>query len=269
MTTELVLRRAVAFFRQLTSLCLRYGVAKPSVWLCRRVCKLRRFNCFRFDYPLYLGCFSLPFWSFLERLDVHWLFVPLRGTVPGFYKVSLSWFRCARNIAVYSCSDLAPSSLIRKHLRSSPFHDRGQQHVQVTRPFASEHAGQFFSPPRPLRVAACECCLSLPHKSCSNLNTAAPLTGAQLGHPTRPISSPVALPWAPRKHTTVEHRDLKQATGNDAPSVDTARVRSRCRRSVGAIDHKVHKEQKGNDYVSKSRSSKFHPAVYNRRYWLA
>jgi hypothetical protein len=41
-----------AFSWRLRSVCLRYGVAKPSVWPCRRVWKRPQFNHFRSDSPL-------------------------------------------------------------------------------------------------------------------------------------------------------------------------------------------------------------------------
>lgn len=65
MTTELVSRRTVVVSWVLTSLCLRYDFAKPSVWLRRKACKPRQFNGFRSDYPLNLVCFG-------SRLAVFW-----------------------------------------------------------------------------------------------------------------------------------------------------------------------------------------------------
>lgn len=41
-----------AVLHLLTSLCLRYGVGMPSVWLRRRACNSPHFNDLGFDYPL-------------------------------------------------------------------------------------------------------------------------------------------------------------------------------------------------------------------------
>ncbi len=263
MTTELVSRRTVVVSWLLTSLCLRYGVAKPSVWLCRKACKLHQFNGFRSDYPLNLSCFGLAYWSVLERLHVPCFFVLRWETFRSFRKVSQSWLQSPGNIAG-SWNDLAPGSLIRNHWRSS---SRGRP---LATPFPSEHAGPFLSPAHALRVAARECCLNLYRKSWLNLNTVARFTGAQMGHSGRTICWRVRLTRVTRKHTTVELRDLKQAMENDANStVGRTRVCSRCPAECWRHRPQVHKGQKGTHHVSKSRSSKFHPAVYDRRYWLA
>src|ERR1700739_885527 len=50
-----------AFFWLLASVCLRYGVAKPSVWPCRRACKQRQFTNFRSDSPLNFTSFWFRF----------------------------------------------------------------------------------------------------------------------------------------------------------------------------------------------------------------
>jgi hypothetical protein len=47
-----------AFSWLLASVCLRYGVAKPSVWPCGRACKQRQFSGLRSDSPLNFT----PFW---------------------------------------------------------------------------------------------------------------------------------------------------------------------------------------------------------------
>ena len=54
---------ASAFCCRLASVCLRYGVAKHSVWPCRRVCKCPHFNDFRFDSPL-----NFTLWWFQFRI---------------------------------------------------------------------------------------------------------------------------------------------------------------------------------------------------------
>ena len=48
-----------AFSSLLTSLCLRYGVAKPSVWPRKRGCNRRQFSDFRSDSPLNFTSFWL------------------------------------------------------------------------------------------------------------------------------------------------------------------------------------------------------------------
>ena len=47
--------------RLLTWVCLRYAVAMPSVWPCRRACKQRQFSDFRFDSPVDFNVFWLCF----------------------------------------------------------------------------------------------------------------------------------------------------------------------------------------------------------------
>lgn len=67
MRTELVSGPAGASSWPLPSVCVRYGVAKPSVWLRRRVCKLPQFNNFRSDYPLNLSLFWRQYWNLLGK----------------------------------------------------------------------------------------------------------------------------------------------------------------------------------------------------------
>lgn len=50
MTTSMASQRTVLCL--LTSFCLRYGFAMPSVWLSAIACNLAGFNGFGFDYPL-------------------------------------------------------------------------------------------------------------------------------------------------------------------------------------------------------------------------
>jgi len=164
MRTELASRRIVVSWL-LTSLCLRYGVAKPSVWLCRKACKLCQFNGFGSDYPLNLPCFWLQYWSVLENWYVR-TFLALRSEgCRSVGKVSQSWSQSPGNVAG-SCNDLAGVLLIRKHCRSSS--SRGRE---LGTPFSSEDAGRFLSPQRPLHVAARACWLNLHRKSWLDLKT--------------------------------------------------------------------------------------------------
>jgi hypothetical protein len=239
MTTELVSRRAVVVSWLLPSLCLRYGFAKPSVWLCRKACKLRQFNGFGSDYPLTLSCFGLPYWSVLEHLHVPWFFVALPGTVCSLHEVSRSWLRSPAHIAG-SWNDLARGPQIRNHWRLSP--SRGRP---LGTPFPSEHAGRVLSPPHLWRVAARECWLN-PHRKCwLKPNTVVPSTGAQLCHPSRSICTRDALTRATGNNTSGELRDPTLATRNDATSiVDNARVCSRCRPACWCHRPQVRKDRK-------------------------
>lgn len=149
--TELVFRRAVVASWLLTSLCLRYGVAKPSVWLCRKACKPRQFNGFRSDYPLNLVCFGFPYCSVVEKWYAR-TFLALRSEGRrSARKVSQSSSQSPGNIAGYTWNSLAARLLIRNHWRS--WLARGHP---LPTAFASEHAGRFLPLPRPLRVAAAQ-----------------------------------------------------------------------------------------------------------------
>ena len=147
MRAELLPRRIVASWL-LTSLCLRYGVAKPSFWLCRRVRKLVRFNDFHSDYPLNLSCFGSLYWSVLEHLRVPCFFVALPATFCRLHEVSRSCLRSPENIAG-SWNDLDRGFLISNHWSSSP--SRGRLLGTL---FPSKQAKQFFAPPHARRVAA-------------------------------------------------------------------------------------------------------------------
>ena len=263
MTTELVSRRTVVVSWLLTSLCLRYGVAKPSVWLCRKARKLCQFNGFRSDYPLNFSCFGLPYWSVLEHLHVQWFFVALPETVCSLHEVSRCWSQSPGNIA-FSWNHVARGSQIRNRWRSSPY--RGHA---LTTACSSEHAGRFLSPPRPLRVAARKRCLNPYRKSWVNLNTVACFTGSQVGHPGLTICWRVRMTQVTGKHTTVELRDGEEATKHDGNStVDTA-VLAVDAGGVLVPQTTSPQGQKGTHHASKSRSSKFHTAVYNRGYRIA
>ena len=118
MTTELVSRRTVVVSWLLTSLCLRYGVAKPSVWLCRKACKRRQFNGFGSDYPLNLTCFGFQYWGAVEDLSVSWFFVVHSLFFCSLDEVFRSCLRSRGNIAG-SWNDLDRGFLISNHWRSS------------------------------------------------------------------------------------------------------------------------------------------------------
>jgi hypothetical protein len=166
MTAELVSRRTVVVSWLLTSLCLRYGVANPSVWLCRKACKPCPFNGFRSDYPLHLTCFWSRYWSVLEKWYVRTFLAPRSEGCRGVGNVCQSWSQSSAKIAG-SWDHVARGSQIRNRWCSCSY--RGHP---LTKACSSEHAGRFPSPPRPRRVAARVCCL--------NLNTVARLTGAQV-----------------------------------------------------------------------------------------
>lgn len=176
MTTELVSRRTVVISWRLTSLCLRYGFAKPSVWLCRKACKPRPGNGFRSDYPLNLACVGFGYGGVLEKWDGHTLLGLRSEGRRSPRKVSQSSSQSPGNIAGYTGNTLAARLLIRNHWRSSPARGR-----PLPAAFASEYAGRLLSP-RPLRVAARKRCLDLYRESWLNMNTVAYFTRSQVGH---------------------------------------------------------------------------------------
>jgi hypothetical protein len=218
MTTGLVPRRSLVVSWRLTSLCLRYGVAKPSVWLCGKACKLRQFNGFHSDYRLNFSCFGLAYWSVLEHLRVRRFFFALPETLCSLREVSRCWLRSPGNIAGHTWNDLAARLLIRNCWLSS------SRSRPLATPLPSEHARLFLSPPRPLRVVPRECCLNLYRKSCLNLNTVARFAGAQIAHPGRTMFWRVRLTRVTRKHTTGALRNVKQGTESDANCPWTERV---------------------------------------------
>ncbi len=181
MTTELVSRRSVVVSWLLTSLCLRYGVARPSVWRCRKACKRRQFNGFGSDYPLNLSCFGFRHWSVLENWYVR-TFLALRSEgCRSVRKVSQFWSQSLGNVAG-SCNDLVSVVLIRKHCRSSS--SRGRP---LGTPFRSEHA--------------------------VNLSTVARLTSAQVDHTGRTICWLSRLTRATRERTTIAPRRSESSNG--------------------------------------------------------
>lgn len=165
MRTELVSRSVVAFPWLLTSVCLRYGVAKPSVWLRKRICKLRRFNDFRSDYPLNLSSFWAQYWDVLEKLYMRLCFV-LPSESFSSRTVSRSRLQRLAGIVVCASNDLACRSLIGE---------------PVARLFASEYAGQLPLVPCLDPLAARNCCLNVHRKSCLKPSTLASLNSC----PTR------------------------------------------------------------------------------------
>src|ERR1700739_485121 len=147
MTTELVSPRTAVVSWLLTSLCLRYGVAKPSVWLCMRVRKVVRFNDFHSDYPLNFTCFGCSYWSVLEHLHLACFFVALGAIFCRLHEVSRPCLRCPGKIAV-SWNDVDRGFLTSNHRRWSP--SRGRL---LGTPFPSKHAEQFFAPAHARRGA--------------------------------------------------------------------------------------------------------------------
>ena len=79
MRTKALSSSVSAFSRLLASVCLRYGVAKPSVWPCRRACKQRQFSDFRSDSPLDFSLFWFQFGYVRENLRV-WVFLVVESS---------------------------------------------------------------------------------------------------------------------------------------------------------------------------------------------
>lgn len=73
---------ASAFSWRLRSVCLRYGVAKPSVWPCSMVCKRLQFNHFRSDSPLNFTSWWIRFGDVGEASPVR-RFLVVHSTVCG------------------------------------------------------------------------------------------------------------------------------------------------------------------------------------------
>ena len=163
MTRGPLSRRTVVVSRLLNCFCLRYGVAKPSVWLCRKACKPCQFNGFASDYPLTLGCFRFPNLSVLENWDVL-AFRALRSEGSrSVGKLSQSWSHSPGSVAGF-CHSLSSVGISCKHCRSSSSGGR-----RLGKPFPSEHAGCLLPAERPLHVAACACWLNLQCMSWLNL----------------------------------------------------------------------------------------------------
>jgi len=155
MTRGPLSRRTVVVSRLLNWLCLRYGVAKPPVWLCRKACKPCRFNSFASDSPLTLACFGFQNLSVLENWYVR-TFRALRSEGSrSVGKLSQSWSQSPEKVAGL-CHDLSSVGISRKHCRSSSSGGR-----PLGTPFPSEHAGCLLKAERPLHVAARACWLNL------------------------------------------------------------------------------------------------------------
>jgi hypothetical protein len=86
-----------AFSYRLTSVCLRYGVAKPSVWPCGRACNPRQFSVFRSDFPLNFTSFWFRFGDVAESLRVFGFLVPqsIACKLPGSALESWTSVRCS------------------------------------------------------------------------------------------------------------------------------------------------------------------------------
>jgi len=145
MRTELVSACAGAFSWLLPSVCLRYGVALPSVWLRRRLCKLRQFNNFRSDYPLNLSRFWCPNWNVRETLHMCRFLVFRSGS---FSSRTLHRFELLAGVFGCPSNGLAYGSLVRE-----AFADQ----------FVSVHAGRLSSGPCLLRIAGRKSSLK-PHR---------------------------------------------------------------------------------------------------------
>jgi hypothetical protein len=70
MRTRALSSSVSAFSGLLASVCLRYGVAKPSVWPCRRACNRLQISNFRSDSPLNFAWFWFPFGDLMSALRV-------------------------------------------------------------------------------------------------------------------------------------------------------------------------------------------------------
>jgi len=148
MTRGPLSRRTVVVPRLLNWLCLRYGVAKPSVWLCTQACKPCQFNSFASDYPLTLACFRFQNLSVLENWYVR-TFRALRSEGSrSVGNLSQSWSQSPEKVAGF-CHDLSSVGISCKHCRSSSSGGR-----PLGTPFPSEHAGCLLPAERPLHVAA-------------------------------------------------------------------------------------------------------------------
>jgi hypothetical protein len=163
MTRGPLSRRTLVVSWLLNWLCLRYGVVKPSVWLCRKACKPCQFNGFASDYPLTLACFGFRNLSVLENWYVR-TFRALRSEGSrSVAKLSQSWSQSPGNVAGF-CHGLSSVGISRKDCRSSS--SRGRP---LGTPFSSEHAGWYRSAKRPLHVAARACWLNPQRMSRWNL----------------------------------------------------------------------------------------------------
>lgn len=237
MRAELLPRRIV-FSWLLTSACLRYGIARPSFWLRRRVRKLVRFNNFHSDYPLNLSCFGSLYWSVLEHLRVSCFFVALAAAFSRLREVSRSCLRSPANIA--GCwNDLDRGFLIPNHWCTSP--SRGRL---LGTPFLSKHADQFFAPPHARCVAARMLPEPAPQVLAEPEHSCAPRRGTS-GSSSRTICRRVRPTRVTQNHITVGLRDVQEGTESDGNfTVHTARVCSQCTRGVGARDHKSTRDRK-------------------------
>lgn len=237
MTTELASRRIVVSWL-LTSLCLRYDIAKPSIWLCRKACKRLQFNNFGSDYPLNLTCFGFRYSSVVAKWHVR-TFLALRPEGRNSVrKVSHSWSRSRGNIDSPG-TDVASVLLIRMHCRSSP--SRGRP---LRTSFPSLHAGHVPRTDTFRRVAAREHCLNLHRKGLLNRNTVARLTAAQVGYPSRTLCRRVR----PTRLTRTTCRRASWCARRNGERWQFyfahSRVGNQCRRGVGATEHKSTRDRK-------------------------
>jgi len=99
MTRGPLSRRTVVVSWLLNWLCLRYGFARPSVWLCRKACKPCQFNGFASDYPLTLACFGFQNLSVLENWYVRTFRALRYEGSRSAGKLSQSWSQSPGNVA--------------------------------------------------------------------------------------------------------------------------------------------------------------------------
>jgi hypothetical protein len=111
-----------AFYWLLASVCLRYGVAKPSVCPCRTVCKHRQSSDFRSDSPLNFTWFWFRFGAVGEAFRVC-RFLVVQSTVSCMSGCTLqSWGNagCSSNYFSWCFR-----SLVLRWKSSQSTHDRG------------------------------------------------------------------------------------------------------------------------------------------------
>ena len=173
MRTELVSACAGAFSWLLPSVCLRYGVALPSVWPRRRLCKLRQFNNFRSDYPLDSSWFWCPNRGVRETLRMCRFLVLRLGSFSSRTTLHRLESHRLAGVVCYPSNGLAYGSLVRE-----AFADQ----------FVSVHAGHLSSVPCLLRIAARKSSLKPHRKLLSD-------TAHTLWLNSRPPGRPVGNIW--------------------------------------------------------------------------
>jgi hypothetical protein len=175
MRGDIACRRGVAVSQQSSSLCLRYGRAKPSVWLRNSVRKLGRFNNFHSDYPLTISCSRLRNPSVIENSCGYW-FLAWPSRLLHRHAVVPCRLQCLASISNYSSNDLAFSRLIVEALGKM---------------FVREFASRFCLSPDAWCIALYKSCLQLQAKVCLTSDMVWFLVHAGLGDPGRDLFSAV------------------------------------------------------------------------------